>query len=192
MAELTLSGTISSAVGQLTSLTALTVASSSGVHGTLPPAIGSLSNLVTMEILNNTIHGTIPLEFNQLTSLEWIQLDDNKLTGSVPDIFYNLQRLSTLLLNNNSFSGNFPPSVCALTNVDLVWIYGNNFSCYPSCLLNAPNPGTTLPVANPNALIPGGGGATYGSKTGNLTRLTSGKSLDPVGNNTCLGKNCIS
>lgn len=187
--EDTLPGTISSSVGKLTSLTYLTIQSNLQLHGTLPPSIGSLLSLSVLHITNNTINGPIPLEFNQLSSLTYLELYNNSLSGTIPDMFYNLKNITQLYLARNVLTGNVPPSICALTIVHQVWMFDNRFACYPTCLLNAPNPGNTLPVADPNALIPGGGGATYGSETGNLTLLPADQNLlDPVGSNTCAGK----
>ena len=192
----TLSGTISSSVGQLTSLINLDIenvgqpqgSSSLGLYGTLPSSIASLSNLQELVVNITGVNGTIPSEYNLLTNLTTLRLSQNLLTGTIPDMFYNLQSVVDVELSGNLLTGNVPPSICALVNLNTINITSNKFSCYPTCLLNAPNPGNTLPVADPNALIPGGGGATYGSKTGNLTQLTaSQKSLDPVGNNTCTG-----
>ena len=179
-------GTLSSSLGQLTSLNTFVVEFSSELHGTLPLSVGSLSNLNLFGVTYSSINGTIPSEYNQLTSLTYLALYGNSLSGSIPDIFYNMRSISSLNLDSNVLTGAVPPSVCALTNIIYLYLKQNKLSCYPTCVLNAPNPGTTLPVADPNALIPGGGGATYGSKTGTLTRLqVSGKGLDPAGNNTC-------
>ena len=191
-----MSGTISPSLGELTALTSFVIkasppllgSSSPEVHGTLPPEIGSLSNLIKLDLGESSISGTIPMELSQLTSLTYLNLGTCKLGGPIPDIFYNLKNLSELYLDHNSFTGNVPPSVCALTELNTFYLDNNQLSCCPTCLLNAPNPGDTLPVADPNALIPGGGGATYGSKTGSLTNL-AGKRLDPESSSsTCKGR----
>ena len=179
-------GTISPSLGQLTAVTYLVIESSPQLHGTLPPSIGALSNLSILHITSLNVTGTIPNEFSQLTSLFYLEIHNNLLSGSIPDIFYNMKSVGTLFLDINKFTGNVPPSICALSNLKALHMANNNLSCYPTCVLNAPNPGNTLPVANPNASIPGGGGATYGSKTGSLTLLTE-TVLDTVGSNTCKG-----
>lgn len=183
-----LSGTISSSVGQLTSLTSLVIQNALFLEEGIPPSIGALTNLISLTIGSTVLNGTISLDYQKLTSLTLLDLSDNNLSGTIPDMFYNMRGLSTLNLNNNQLTGNVPPSICALSNVSQVNMYGNKLSCYPTCLLNAPNPGNTLPVADPNALIPGDGGATYGSRTGNLTKLDARKALDPAGNNICKGE----
>lgn len=183
-----LSGTLSPSLGQLTSLASFSILSGGNLRGTLPSTIGSLSNLSVLQVKSTAISGHIPLEFDKLTNLQYLDLSNNLISGTIPDLFYNLRSISTLFLGVNVFTGNVPPSICALTNVKALSFNGNSLSCYPTCVLNAPNPGNTLPVADPNALIPGGGGATYGSKTGSLTLLVaSQKNLDPVGSNTCAG-----
>ena len=191
--EFGLPGAISSSLGQLTWLSYIIIQSLSQLHETLPFSIGSLASLMVLNISNNNITGSIPAECYQLTSLTTQELYINSLSGTIPDMFYNLRSITQLDLARNLLTGDVPPSICALVNVSQLSMYNDKLSCYPTCLLNAPNPGNTLPVADPNALIPGGGGATYGSKTGNLTLLIqSQKLLDPVGSNTCAGFNCLS
>ena len=159
------------------------------LRGTISSSIGQLTSLTSLNLTGSPqLHGTLPLSFNQLTSLRILNLSNNNLGGSIPDMFYNLRNISLLLLNNNLLTGYGPPSICALGNMKEISLNHNQLSCYPTCLLNAPNPGDTLPVADPNALIPGRGGATYGSKTGSLTNL-AGKRLDPESSSsTCKGR----
>ena len=172
------------------SLSNLIVANFNGnsLQGTIPPVFSPLTGLSALDLGVNSFKGTIPTDLSKLTSLTYLNLGTNTLSGTIPDMFYNMRSLSQLFLDHNSLTGNVPPSICALISINRISMDNNQLSCYPTCLLNAPNPGNTLPVADPNALIPGGDGATYGDLTGSLTQLqVFAKRLDPAGDNTCKG-----
>jgi Leucine-rich repeat (LRR) protein len=80
-----LTGTISSSLELLTSLTILGLIGN-GLTGTIPSSLGSLTSLTDLKLYGNELTGTIPSSLASLTSLTNILLDQNKLTGTVPPL----------------------------------------------------------------------------------------------------------
>lgn len=52
--------------------------------GSIPPELGSLSELSSLELQFNQLSGRIPVELAQLPQLTVLHLDHNRLTDSIP------------------------------------------------------------------------------------------------------------
>ncbi|KAH9537688.1 hypothetical protein CY35_16G066100 [Sphagnum magellanicum] len=86
------------------------------IVGTLPSAIGNLSQLVELTLTDNPgLSGNIPKELGNLTSLVTLNLSNNNLNGSIPaELFrsnssaFQQSTLQQIDLSNNQFSGNIP------------------------------------------------------------------------------------
>lgn len=103
-----------------------------GLNGTLPASIGTLSNLVSLNLQNcqtaflagsgigspyaepgcwpsgpgGLLRGTIPASWAALTNLNTLGISGNALTGSVPSwLFSNLTSLTALSLHANQLTG---------------------------------------------------------------------------------------
>jgi len=113
---------------------------SQGLTGSIPPEIGSLTNLRHLYLYNNQLTGSIPSEIGKLTNLTHLYLDNNQLTGSIPSEIGNLTNLTRLYLENNQLTGVIPEGICDL---DINWSSSNRFTIsnnqlcilpYPSCI----------------------------------------------------------
>ncbi|KAH7289643.1 hypothetical protein KP509_30G012600 [Ceratopteris richardii] len=128
----TLSGTISSSLGALSSLQYLKLQGNSfngslpvelfnatslqtlllggnRITGALPPQIGKLINLRVLDISSNQLIGPIPASLTKCTSLQSLVLARNLLSGSLPLGFgMSLTSLEQLDLSTNSLSGSIP------------------------------------------------------------------------------------
>ncbi|SVD71095.1 uncharacterized protein METZ01_LOCUS423949, partial [marine metagenome] len=71
--------------------------------GSIPPEIGSLTNLTRLYLFNNQLTGEIPFEIGDLTNLERLKLHTNQLTGSIPETLCDLSDL-TWSLEDSSWS----------------------------------------------------------------------------------------
>ena len=69
--------------------------------GTIPSSIGSLTSLQYLKLKTNNLNGTIPSSIGSLTSLTTLDLQFNQLTGTIPSSFSNLISLSSLYLDYN-------------------------------------------------------------------------------------------
>ena len=91
-----------------------------GLTGVIPPALGDLDSLTTVDLGFNALTGPIPRELGRLRNLEELSLRANDLTGPVPPSLGNLTRLRWLLLGYNALTGPIPRELGNL--VDLVWL----------------------------------------------------------------------
>ena len=57
---------------------------SHGLRGPIPPELGSLSGLTSLNLRANALAGPIPSELGNLTGLEELWLDGNRLEGPIP------------------------------------------------------------------------------------------------------------
>ncbi|XP_015694001.1 receptor kinase-like protein Xa21 [Oryza brachyantha] len=112
-----LSGTLSPAVGNLTSLRVLNL-SYNWLHGEIPASLGRLRLLGTLDLSFNTFSGDVPGNLTSCTSLKNLLLGSNNLTGRIPaELGNTLTGLQRLGLDNNSFIGHWPASLANLTSL---------------------------------------------------------------------------
>ena len=74
-------------MGLLTGLTYLSLYENFSLNGVLPSELGQLTDLQSLDLVDNDFSGNIPTELTQLTSLTLIGLYGNLLTGTVPTGF---------------------------------------------------------------------------------------------------------
>ncbi|KAK2988248.1 hypothetical protein RJ640_000009, partial [Escallonia rubra] len=125
-----------------------------GLVGSIPPNIGNLSFLVSLDLNNNSfrdeldllqrlevleIHEFVYSEANQLSgslpaclwnisSLRYLDISSNKLISRIPASFGNLKDLLAFNASFNSFHGNLPPEIGNVKVVTLLDLSYNNFS----------------------------------------------------------------
>ena len=98
---------------------------SHGLRGPIPPELGSLSGLTSLNLRGNALAGPIPPELGNLTGLEELWLDGNALEGSIPPELGRLTRLTSLSLSGNALAGPVPAELGALTVLEGLWLDGN-------------------------------------------------------------------
>ena len=96
--------------------------------GTLPPEIGQLTNLTSINLRANGLIGTIPSSFRSLTKLQHLALQYNQLTGGIPTWIGELTALSTLVLSNNKLEGQMPSSLFTLSRLTVLAVDDNMLS----------------------------------------------------------------
>lgn len=112
-----LSGTIPPEIGKLQQLSQL-IFREVGIVGSLPKEVGYLnaSLMVDMQICDNPrMSGSIPPEIGNLVNLRTINMYESNLQGSVPSSFGNLKVLKTLTLYGNLLSGSLSPELGGMT-----------------------------------------------------------------------------
>ncbi|KAM3309273.1 putative LRR receptor-like serine/threonine-protein kinase isoform X1 [Capsicum chacoense] len=105
-------------------VTALDI-SSMQLHGTIPPHLGNLSFLISLNIRNNTFYGDLPGELASLHRLKLISVARNNFSGSIPSFLSLLPNLRFVYLSGNQFSGKIPSSLSNLTKLEVLSIESN-------------------------------------------------------------------
>ena len=98
---------------------------SHGLRGPIPPELGSLSGLTSLNLRANGLTGPIPPELGNLSGLEELWLDGNALTGPIPPELGRLARLRDLTLRGNAVTGPIPPELGNLADLEGLWLDGN-------------------------------------------------------------------
>ena len=84
----------------------------------LPAAIGGLTALTWLNLLQSVTGGTIP-DYSSLKSLVSLELQSNGLTGSIPSYIGLLSQLRyNMNVGSNSLSGSIPSSLGLLTKIN--------------------------------------------------------------------------
>ncbi|KAF3330227.1 putative LRR receptor-like serine/threonine-protein kinase [Carex littledalei] len=123
-----LSGSLPSAVGNLsTGLSWLTMWDNQ-ITGEIPSEISNLANLNTLGLKGNQFSGKIPDSICQLTNLEALILFGNQLSGPIPSCIGNLTRLNEFYLHHNQLQGEIPPSIGNCKNLNILDLSHNRLS----------------------------------------------------------------
>ena len=89
------------------------------LSGAIPPALGDLSSLITLDLSANQLLGVIPAELGNLSMLELLRLSDNQLTGEIPSELGDLDYLMDLQLAGNELTGCVPADLEGVADNDL-------------------------------------------------------------------------
>ncbi|CAN6459021.1 unnamed protein product [Victoria cruziana] len=103
-------------------------AANKGLFGKLSSAIGNLTSLTEVYFQKNSISGKIPEELGNLPVLTRLDLSNNNLSGPLPDSLGHLTSINYLRLNNNSLSGEVPVSLAKVPKLSLLDLSFNNLS----------------------------------------------------------------
>ena len=98
---------------------------SHGLRGPIPPELGSLARLTSLNLRANALAGPIPPELGNLAGLEELWLDGNRLEGPIPPELGSLARLTSLNLRANALEGPVPAELGALARLEGLWLDGN-------------------------------------------------------------------
>ena len=98
---------------------------SHGLRGSIPPELGSLAGLTSLNLRANALVGPIPPELANLDGLEELWLDGNRLEGPIPPELGRLAGLTSLSLSGNALDGPVPPELGALAGLEGLWLDGN-------------------------------------------------------------------
>ena len=109
--ENNLVGSLPGALGNLTELESLSLGFNA-LTGSIPAALGNLSKLENLDVTGNDLTGSIPSALGSLTELKWLFLGLNPmLTGSIPAELGNLSKLEQFDANGCALDGEIPAAV---------------------------------------------------------------------------------
>lgn len=97
------------------------------LQGTIPPSIGSLTQLQALNFTTNQLTGSIPASVWTLTGLRVLGMGSNQLTGTISGIS-NLVNLTNVHLSYNQLSGGLPPNLGDLTGLLYFSVDNNNMT----------------------------------------------------------------
>ena len=98
---------------------------SHGLRGPIPPELGRLAGLTSLNLRANALTGPIPPELGNLAGLEELWLDGNALDGAIPPELGSLAGLTSLSLSGNALTGPIPPELGNLAGLEGLWLGGN-------------------------------------------------------------------
>ena len=101
-----------------------------GLRGTMPSTIGTITNLRYIGLNKNSLSGTIPASLGQLTLLGCLTLERNMLMGTIPPEIGLLTALTILDMSKNRFSGNIPSSFSNLRALETYSLSENSLTGY--------------------------------------------------------------
>lgn len=99
-----------------------------GLRGTLPTALGALSELKVLDVSGNGFTGGIPASFSGLLRLEEFDARRNQLSGSLAEVICSWRRLRRFDVSSNNITGEIPVCLSTLDNGEIINLSGNQFS----------------------------------------------------------------
>ena len=99
-----------------------------GLSGFIPPELGYLPHLVSLDLGNNHLTGSIPSELGTLANLRYLGFTRNNLTGAIPPALGNLTSLEVLALGGNDLTGTIPGGLRNLVNLTALYLWGNDLT----------------------------------------------------------------
>uniref|UniRef100_A0A0E0L3Z8 non-specific serine/threonine protein kinase n=1 Tax=Oryza punctata TaxID=4537 RepID=A0A0E0L3Z8_ORYPU len=118
LSSVSLQGTLSSSIGQLSQLMYLDLSFNSNLGGPLPAEIGNLGELTTLILAGCSFTGNIPIAIGNLRKLWFLALNSNKFTGGIPSSIGVLTNLYWLDLADNQLTGPVPISTSTSPGLD--------------------------------------------------------------------------
>ena len=104
--------------------------------GELPPELGNLTSLQSLNILYSQLDGGIPPELGNLAGLKMLYI--HYPSGEIPPELGNLTDLKALVLGGDGqLTGQIPPQLCNLFNLQELGLDGRHLRNYSSAFENA-------------------------------------------------------
>ncbi|PHT49688.1 hypothetical protein CQW23_09435 [Capsicum baccatum] len=89
---------------------------SNKLSSNIPPSLGNLPDLVSLDLSANNMIGSLPLEIGNLKAITVMDLSMNQLSNEIPREIGGLQNLAYLSLRHNKLQGAIPDSMSNMTS----------------------------------------------------------------------------
>lgn len=123
-----LSGSLPPEIGDLTGLVSLDLSENPSIGGPIPDEIGNLINLEILDIGSTYLTGTLPSGIAGLGSLKHLDVSSSNLSGPVSPVIGSLHALEHLNLSWNQLTGMIPVELASLTALRELFLGGNQLS----------------------------------------------------------------
>ena len=133
-------GALPSTLTALTALRSLVVGPAAGLTGTLPAAIGGLTALTALQLRGSSVSAALPASLSQLTQLRSLVITGNAApttAATLPAGLSALQALTMLVVNNANLAA-VSPALSALTALQQVDLASNALVAWPSAAAGEP------------------------------------------------------
>ena len=157
-------GQMPSILGELTTLTELSITKNNFKWSTIPESYSKLVNLEIFHVESCNVSGPLPPFLSSMTSLRELLIRKNPMSSSIPsDYFERITNLTSLTITTCSITGSLPSSLQALSNLDFLALSFNSFN---STIYDFEMPRLTRLILNDNDFS-----GTVPFKLGNLESL---------------------
>ncbi|KAK3015488.1 hypothetical protein RJ639_005474 [Escallonia herrerae] len=112
------------------------------ISGQIPPVLGKLPNLQTLDLSNNRFSGHLPETLGLLNGLQYLRLNNNSLSGAIPLSLASVPQLTFLDLSFNNLSGPVPKFPARTFNA-----VGNPLICGSHPVEGCPGSATPIPLS---------------------------------------------
>ncbi|VFQ93502.1 unnamed protein product [Cuscuta campestris] len=121
-------GKIASTLANLTSLQHLDLLGNNFEDTVFLSSFANFSKLERFDLSCNNLTGVIPPELGNLMHVYSINLSHNFISGSIPNTFYNLKQIESLDLSFNNLSGTVPHQLVELNFLEVFNVSYNNLT----------------------------------------------------------------
>ena len=143
-------GVVTDDLGNVTDL----LLADNNLAGVIPPEIGQLAALATLELQGNALSGGIPPELGGLVNLYFLDLRNNMISGSIPGALAELPRLQALFVGSNSLTGCIPTGLKPSDGSPHVVTWNVNEDPLRYCDASHPDDRAATPLPTPNPDLP--------------------------------------
>ncbi|XP_050264299.1 receptor-like protein kinase 7 [Quercus robur] len=98
-----------------------------------------LTNMVSLQLFENSLSGQVPAEFGEFKSLVNLSLYRNSFTGPLPENLGSWANFNFIDVSENFFTGPIPPNMCKQGAMRMLLMLQNNFTGeIPATYANCP------------------------------------------------------
>lgn len=98
-----------------------------------------LTNVVSLQLFENSLSGQVPAEFGEFKSLVNLSLYRNSFTGPLPENLGSWAKFDFIDVSENLFTGPIPPNMCKQGAMRMLLMLQNNFTGeIPATYANCP------------------------------------------------------
>ncbi|CAN6558327.1 unnamed protein product [Malus baccata var. baccata] len=130
-----LTGPIPSGISLLTSLTDLRITDLSGPESSIP-SLDKMKNMKTLMLRSCNLVGRLPPNLGLMAKLETLDLSFNNLTGEIPSSFASLAKADYIFLTGNSLTGPVPTQLKGIVDLSYNNLTIEDGGCQPRGSMN--------------------------------------------------------